>query len=144
MSDQATYRSVHIPKNLNRTGVARITAKTGTLRHFGLDKLPYPPDMNHSSGGLQGEGWDLPVRGVNFGAAGYRIAYPLADAKRGYGLARFRVSDDFTRQSLQVLADLLDQGGAAWLFLTDENGARLSRTYYTSRRWLSKSTFHAA
>jgi hypothetical protein len=127
---------VCIPKHRDGRGYAWFKAQHATVQYFGMDRHPLPQDGPFRPAGSSGYvRMTIPLRGKD-GGERFRIAIPDDTVERGYRLARFRLSDHATNDTLLVVSDLLDQGPAPWMFLTNGDGARLSRSLFHSRRWL--------
>ena len=125
------FVSFLIPARMDGTGTTRLTTTKGIADHFKLWTIPRSPEAPPSP--TDGSGFLLPTRGSKNGGKGYRIAYPAPGTRRGYRLARFRLKEGSTQQPLVLLCEHLDGVGVPWIWLTDENGARLSWSMFHSK-----------
>jgi hypothetical protein len=136
MRRPSEMQHVCIPKRRDGTGYAWFKAQHATIQYFGLDRHPLPQDGPFKPSGSAGlVRITASIHGED-GGQRFRIAIPDDTAARGYGLVRFRLSKHATKDTLMVVSDLLDQGPAPWMFLTNGDGARLSRSLFHSQRWL--------
>ena len=124
-----------IPSKLDGTGKALLSCKRGTAEYFNLWAIPR--SLEAAPPPADGGRAYRPTSGTHHRGKGYRIAYPAPGSRLGYLTARFRLLEGHTKQTLQVLCDHLDAVGAPWLWLCDENGAKLSTGLFHSKNHTS-------
>ena len=96
------------------------------MRAFKLLDIPNPPPSDPVYG--NGRYFPDPGRTRNKSVGSYRIAYAVNPASPKPHMARFRLSSGYTMATLYWLTDYLNSSGVEWLWLTNANGAPLSRS----------------
>jgi len=125
------YTSLPLPRTAAGGETVLLTVPRATAEYFSLWSLPAPADWKHWPADGGRAFW--PRRRTKAPGTRYRIAYPDPEHKRGYRLARFCLQKGHTRQTLLALSDHLDAVGAPWLWLTNDDGAKLSRGLFHAK-----------
>lgn len=119
-----------LPADRNYSKAVLMRCTRGTAEFFNLWSLPAPASWTYwpADGGRMLAG----RRAAQQAGKGYRIAYAAPESNRGYRLARFCLEKGHTQHPLKALCDHLDSVSDDWLWLTDENGARLNERLFFS------------
>lgn len=128
MSQSTTY----IPRRTDGSGVCALHCQTATQEYFGFDKFPVPKDHGvlDPSGKYRIFAWPSGKRGAN--NLSLRIAYAWTPGRKKPDMARFRLSGDAVMDTVQVVANFLNQSGVEWLYIANKNGNPLSRSAFHS------------
>lgn len=124
-TDQAV---IMVPANKAWSKSCRLFCQYATAEYFKLLQVPKPPDFV-PIGGDKYQFAD-PGRTRTKATGWYRIAYEVRPGNPKPKMTRFRLSSGHTKQTLGWLTDYLNSTGVPWLYLTDGNGARLSRSAF--------------
>ena len=131
LAQPTAYTTFPLPRSAVDGETVHMTVRRATAEYFRLWSLPAPASWKHwpADGGREFR----PRRMSQSRGTRYRIAYPAPDHPRGYQLARFCVQKGHTQQTLLALSDHLDAVGAPWLWLTNDDGAKLSHGLFHAK-----------
>ena len=124
--------SVAIPKKLDGSGVVHLSMRKANLIALRLDEFPRPKDYGRPNPGGTGYRISPYLRNAGPNQGYFRVAYAWNPQSAKPHTASFRLSCEYTMETLQVITDHLNEKEVEWLYLTNRFGNPVSRSCFSS------------
>lgn len=119
--------TTHLPRTLEGDGCVALHMRAGSMKHFGLDKLPRPKDYGISLPGGRGIAIRYPVKKAGANQACLRIAYEWSTQSGKPYMSTFRLSSNWKIETVHVLADWLRENYEGPFEIRNGNGNQFYR-----------------